>query len=221
MIKDIIFDMDVVIVYSEPLWEKVFKQYLERIGITFLNDNDLTKIHNEQLLGKNWTEISKILKTKFHISGSCKKIVDDCMAEAIRIFNRELKIVPGAKTLIKLLYSHKYPLALASSTPHKVINYIINRYNLKKYFKVVISGVEVTQGKPHPAIFLKTAKKLKVKPKHCLVIEDSPSGAKAAKRSGMKCIVLKQPYTVYKHLKMADLVIKSLKDINLKTIKNL
>lgn len=221
MIKAIIFDMDGVIVDSEPLWTKALEIYLNKVAKVAMPHSAFKKFHNEKLRGKNWRQVPIILKSKFHIPSTYKKIVDGCSTETIHIFNKSLKMIPDAKTLIKNLYLHHYSLALASSSPYKVINYIVRRYKLRKYFKVVISGIEVRYGKPNPAIFLKTASLLKEKPQSTLVFEDSINGIKAAFRAGTKCIAVKQPYTIYKYLKTADLVVKDLREISLKNIKNL
>ena len=84
-----------------------------------------------------------------------------------------------------------------------------------------MAGDDFKKSKPHPEIFLKCAKLLKEKPINVLVIEDSISGIQAAKKASMKCIALKQPYTSYKYLKTADLVVNKLSKVTVKVIKNL
>ncbi len=220
MIKAIIFDMDGVIVNSEPLWVEAHKLFLDRKGLRKMNNADLNKFV-QRVRGRNWNEIAKIIKAEFNLSDSQQRIINTCAKAAKHIFEKKLKPIPGAITLIKKLNKHGYPLALASSSPYSIINYIMAKYGIRKYFKIVLSGIEVPRGKPNPAIFLKTARLLKVKPNQTLVIEDSINGIKAAHRSGMKCIALKQPYTPYKYLKTVDLVVNNLNDTKISTLKKL
>jgi len=222
MIKAIIFDMDGVIVDSEPLWEKELKAYLKKKGITFPASRSFKKFLNTHLRGRSQNYIINfILKKKFKIKGSYNKILNERTKILLKIFNQELKAIPGTIPLIKRLYKHGYPLLLASSSPKKVINYIVNKYKIRKYFKHFVSGDDFKVGKPNPKIFLKSAKLLKEKPVNILVFEDSISGVEAAYRAGMPCIVLKQPYTPYSKLKTADLVVKNLNKVTLSTIKQL
>ena len=221
MIKAVIFDMDGVIVDSEPLWEKEFTTYLKQLGKNLPQNKSFDRFVNTKIRGKNQKQVTAIFRKKFGLKGSYQKIMRDRLKILFSIFNKELKTIPGAIPLMKKLHKRKYPLVLASSSPKPVIHYILSRYKLKKYFKAVISGDDFTRAKPHPEIFLKCARLFREKPKNILVIEDSINGVKAAKKAGMKCIALKQSYTPYKRIKSADLIVKSLSKITLSTIKNL
>lgn len=223
MIKAIIFDMDGVISDSEPLWYKAAQKYLEAMDIILPKPNNraFKNFVNTKIRGRTQPYVTKIMKNQYGIKGSYKKILSDRLRILFDIYSKELKPIPGAMPLVKLLHRQGYPLLLASSSPRKVINYVMKKLKLKKYFKYIISGDDIQYSKPHPQMFLKGAKLIKEKPANILVIEDSINGIRATHRAGMKCIVFKQSYTPYKYLKTADLVVKSLKDINLITIKNL
>lgn len=221
MIKAVIFDMDGVIIDSEPVWYKTGQKHLELFGKTLPKTRSFKHYIDTTLRGRTQKYVVKILKSKFGVKGSSRKIINDRLQIFFKIIDKELRIIPGALTLLKNLNKRNYKLLMASSAPHKVVNYVVKRYKLKKYFQKTVAGDDFQHSKPHPQIFLESAKFLGEKPANILVIEDSYSGIRAAKRAGMKCIALKQPYTTYKHLKMADLVVKSLKYVNLKTIKKL
>jgi len=221
MIKAIIFDMDGVIIDSEPLWEKVFKVYFERKGIKYPTSYTFQEYINVHYRGRSQNYIIRLLKKQFKLKDSYQKIFDERTKMLFEIFDKELKAVPGTIPAIKRFHKHGYPLLLASSSPKKVINYVVNKYKIKKYFKHFVSGDNFKIGKPNPQIFLTSAKLLKKKPADILVIEDSISGVQAAAKAGMKCVVVKQPYSPYSKLKTANLIVKNLDKLNIQKIKKL
>lgn len=119
------------------------------------------------------------------------------------------------------VYNEKYLLALASSNNRKIVDSIMDRFDLSKYIKVSISGEDVLKGKPNPEIFLKAAKKLDVKPSNCVVIEDAFAGVQAAKAAGMKCIGYKNLNSGKQDLSDADLIVESFSELSLDCIKKL
>jgi len=221
MIKAVIFDMDGVIVDSEPLWQRMLPLYLHTKGITFKYDKKSLQLINLHFRGRRQKYITGILKKKFQITDPYHKILNDRLHILFGIFRHSLKSIPGTIPFIKKLHASGYPLVLASSSPHRVIRYVLKKFHLKKYFKFTVSGDDVQRGKPHPEIFLKSAQLLRTKPSEILVIEDSISGILAAHRAGMKCIALKQPYTPKKYLNSATLVVHRLSAISLQTISHL
>ncbi len=219
MIRAIIFDLDGVIVDSEPLWENAMRIHLLRYGIHANRDKKTERFISKYIRGRSEKEGIASLKKHFGLRGSYKKILKERLRILFQIFDRELKEIPGAISLIKKLHANGYPLILASSSPEPAIRYILLRYKLRKYFKAVISGENFKKGKPHPDIFLACAKIFKEKPSSILVIEDSISGVAAAHRAGMVCIALKQPYTPRKDLQSAYKIIGALKEITLSLIQ--
>ncbi|MFA5134218.1 MAG: HAD family phosphatase [Patescibacteria group bacterium] len=220
MIRAVIFDMDGVIIDSEPRWTAVFESYFRKqCGNRY--DQSAVRNFNASIRGTNWPSIAKRIQAEFRVRDSRKKIIDDCAREAIRAFDQSLRMIPGALHLIRRLKRAGYPLALASSSPNRVIRYILKRYALRRYFKYALSGMDVRRGKPWPDLFLKAARLLGSLPRETLVIEDSGGGIRAAHRAGMKCIAYKQPYTSTKDLKTADLTVKAMNAIKLSAIKRL
>ncbi len=217
-VKAVIFDMDGVLIDSEPLWEKAFLLYLEILGKPQPGGRKYTEQVNRNFRGRNQQVIVANMRRLYGLKGSYDKIMADRLKILYQVFDQKLRLIPGAVRLLSKLY-RRYPLALASSSPTQVIKYVVKRYNLKKYFRVNVSGDEVSRSKPSPDIFLAAAQKLKIKPEAILVIEDSISGVEAARRAGMKCIALKQPYTQMKYLASADRVVRKLSSITLKLIE--
>jgi len=218
MIKAIIFDMDGVIVDSEKLWWQAIDDQMEKHGIKTDHSPALKKFINIHIRGRTQKYAITMAKKRFGLKGSYEQILNERINILIRIFKQKLKSIPGSIPLIRYLHQNGYPLAIASSSPRRVINFVIKQFKLKPYFKIIVSGDDFKKSKPHPEIFLKCAKILKEKPSNILVIEDSISGIQAAHRAKMKCIALKQPYSSYKDLHQADIIVKRLSTISNKVI---
>lgn len=131
-----------------------------------------------------------------------------------------LRPIPYISELIVDLYKNNFSLALASSSPHEQINYILENLGIKRYFHSTISGEDVKEGKPHPEIFLKAARSVGIDPESCVVIEDSHNGVTAAKNANMKCIGYKNPNSGNQDLSNADITVLSLKKISGALVKN-
>jgi HAD superfamily hydrolase (TIGR01509 family) len=112
-------------------------------------------------------------------------------------------------------------MALASSNNKMAVDSIIEKFGLRKYLKVAISGDDVTNGKPDPEIFLKASEKMNIEPHECLVIEDAANGVIAAKAAGMKCIGLQNKNSGNQDLSEADLVVNNFNKLDINLIKDL
>lgn len=127
---------------------------------------------------------------------------------SIQINDREL---PGVRKIIALLESHNIPMAVASSSSPEIIDAVLSKLSLKSHMKVAYSAKAEKLGKPHPGVFLTTAKKLGVRASYCLVFEDALSGIKAAKAAGMKCIAIPEKLNLSKpEFSEADIILPSL-----------
>ncbi|MDP2683823.1 MAG: HAD family phosphatase [bacterium] len=222
MIKAVIFDLDGVIINSEPLWEKATKIYLEQLGKKFPTTKSFGRYVDINFRGRVQKEVVPRLKKKFKIEGTYNDIMKMRMKILIKVFDKELKLVPGVIALIKKINSKKIPMVIASSSPHIVVKYSIRRFGLKKYFKKIISGENIKNGKPAPDIFIKASKQFKnIKPEEILVIEDSYSGIMAAKNADMQCLAIHHSYTMKKYFKKADMIVDTFNKINFNKIINL
>jgi len=215
MIKAIIFDMDGVMIDSEPIWFKVDNALIKKFGIP--KDID----YRDKILGVTARVAIKTLRSLFDLKGATSEIIKTRFKIVKKLFKERVKLNSGALQLFKNLRQKGYTLAVASSAPIDIINIILAKFKIKKYFKVVVAGHNLKRSKPYPDIFLKTAKKLKIKPENCLIIEDALSGEKAAKKAGMKCIIVRHKYNQDIKFKLANKVVKSLNNINLQMIKSL
>lgn len=129
--------------------------------------------------------------------------------------NLESEPIAGIRELLSALKENKIPIAVASSSPKKIINVILNKFQLEDYFKFIVSGEEVSHGKPAPDIFLETAKRLTIAPADCVVIEDSKNGSIAAKKAGMKCIGFQNLNSGNQDLTSADLIVDAIAQIDI------
>lgn len=132
----------------------------------------------------------------------------------------ELRTFPGVIDLLAMLKRQQIKAAIGSSAPLENIQIILNGLKIADYFQAVVYGLEVSQGKPNPAIFLKAAEKLQVAAADCIVIEDAVAGVTAAKRAGMACIAVTNSHP-REFLAEADLVVDSLEKVRLEDLNQL
>jgi beta-phosphoglucomutase len=186
-VKAIIFDMDGVLVNSEPHHVIIEKQLFSQLNLT------ISKEEHRSYMGKSseqmWSEIirnHKLSDTAEELAGKNTDII-------IRYFSDlpEIELMPGIKKLLESLYQKGIPMAVASSSDAQAIEIILSRTGLSNYFLYKVSSSLVANGKPEPDIYLFTAGLLGVKPEECLVVEDSNNGMKAAKAANMLCVAFK------------------------------
>lgn len=209
MIKAVIFDMDGVIVDTEPIYEKVNKDFYAKYGI------DMEKIDTEKYIGVNLIETWEDLLNNFELKSeyadySLEDIIEDHVHSYYKGLesSEELKLMPGIIDWFKFLKENNYKLIIASSSYEPIIEYIIQEFKLDDFFVGYADGNEVENGKPAPDIFIKAAEKLGLKNEECLVIEDSEHGITGAKKAGSKVIGFKQREDAEQDLSEADIVIE-------------
>ena len=185
-IQGIIFDCDGVLVDSEKLscgaLNVIFEKYFQvDIGTDY-----------SHVTGKSVKDGFKYYIETFHIQVPPSLELSDLYIEKERIYQdsarNSLKSFPGVTELIDFLKKPTFSMAVASSGSHEKINFNLTQAKLDSYFSLITSADEVVHGKPHPDLFLHCAQKIGVDPKHCLVIEDSVSGIKAAKAAKMLAV---------------------------------
>jgi len=200
----VIFDMDGVLVDSEPLHRQHIQAFLVKLGVS--EPEKLT--HNFKGVGTKDT--SRIIIETFDLSHSVEEMTKMSRQAYLDHLNslEELPSIPGAVAFVKNLAAAGHPLALASSASSKRIEMFLEKLGLTKYFKVIASGDHVERSKPAPDIFLLAARKLGMDPQDCVVIEDAENGVAAAKAAGMKCIAYGGSDHNTDNLLDADLVVK-------------
>lgn len=203
-----IFDMDGVIIDSEPLHSRIKLKTLAHYGLDF--DESGLSLY----MGR---------ATKEFFAFVCKEAgrddldTDEMVELKHRLYLEELEggeagLIDGVTDILEHLKERNIPTALASSAGREIIDAVLTRFELKKYFSVVLSGAELARSKPDPAIYLLAAEKLGVLPGECVVLEDATSGVTAAKAANMYCIGFVNPNSGEQDLSLADKKITRLKD---------
>jgi len=213
----IIFDMDGVIIDSEPIHIASEKEIFNRMGIRLSDEehHSFVGTTSEIMWGK--------LKSKFNLPFSVSELVELNTACFMKNLENRITIEPieGILNLIKQLDNEGFILVLASSSHSSQISYILNKLKLSHYFQSIISANDVKHGKPNPEIFLKAAESVHLDADCCIVIEDSYNGVIAAKNANMKCIGFKNPNSGNQDLSKVDIEIKSFKELSVEMIRSL
>ncbi len=191
----LIFDMDGVIVDSNPVHREAWVAFNRRYGL------ETTPAMLERMYGKRNDEI---IRDYFGDGLGAREVA--ARSRAKEALYREMAgsriermLVPGLRPFLDRYRAAA--MAVASNAEPENVAFVLDRAGLKPYFRVVVDGRQVVNPKPHPDVYLLTADLLKVAPANCIVIEDSPTGVAAAKAAGMKVIGL---YTTYVNLQATD-----------------
>lgn len=217
MIQTVIFDMDGVIVDTEPVHHYAFIEHFKQLNL------DITPEVYASFTGNSTKNVYERLKSMFGLEHEIAHLVD----EKRNIFNEafdkkeDLFLLEGVEDLIKDLHSNGMQLILASSSANVTINRIFTRFGLHNYFTHIVSGEDFPKSKPHPAIFLKAAELAQTPIENCIVIEDSTNGIKAAKAAGIYCIGYDSFHSKMQDYSLADEVISNFSEINFDSIRNI
>ncbi len=180
----VIFDMDGVIIDSEPLHERAYleifaeKGYAENHGINF-----------DEYLGRTDLSLIQDFVARHQPPFTVEHLSDWKKDRVLKIMREEEPIFESLPELVARL-ADRYPMAVASGSLHPVIDAVLAMKNLRRHFRTVVSSSDVARGKPAPDIFLRTAELLGVAPEACCVIEDSAPGVEAAVAAGMDVIAI-------------------------------
>ena len=217
MIQTVIFDMDGVIVDTEPVHRYAYFKQFDELNIP------VTEEMYTSFTGFSTRNTFQKLKEVFVI----EQEVEDLIQRKRNIFNdafdskADLELLQGVENLIKELHQNGMQLILASSASKVTIERVFSRFKLHDYFTHVVSGEDFPKSKPNPAIF-EHAASLSVAPKeNCIVIEDSTNGIKAAKAAGILCVGYNSVHSETQDLSEADVVINHFNELGFDALKNI
>jgi HAD superfamily hydrolase (TIGR01509 family) len=214
--RAVIFDMDGVLLNSEPYYYKYLNSRFEKLGL------HVTDEEYNGFVGLPSRKVWSYLENTRGVNLRIEELMRHEEEQVNDIFNQaQLEPVQGVTNLLESLHSINVAMSVASSSYKSTIELIIDRLGFNGYFKFLLSGTEVSNGKPHPDIFLKSAILLDVLPKDCIVIEDSTNGILGAKGAGMMCIGYKNPGSGQQDLSKADLIIDDYGNDNIQAILEL
>lgn len=212
-----IFDMDGLLIDSEPLWRQAEIHCFKKVGLTLTEDDcrqtmgwRLNEVVDHWYSRSPWPDVSSA------------QVEEDILNSVIDHIHSEGKPMPGVHQALDLFESQGYELALASSSAMVLIEAVLEKLKLKHRFKVVRSAQNEIFGKPHPQVFITTAEQLEVDPENCIVLEDSFHGVIAGKAAKMKVIAV--PDHSDRNLPgfgAADLIVNSLEELDEHAIRQL
>ncbi|WP_026711611.1 HAD family hydrolase [Flavobacterium filum] len=215
MIQTVIFDMDGVIVDTEPVHHFAYQQHFKQLNI------EVSPEMYASFTGNSTKNIYERLKSVYGL----KEDVLDLVEVKRNLFNdafdqkEDLYLLDGVEELIQELHQNGMQLILASSSANVTIQRIFNRFDLNKYFTHKVSGEDFPKSKPHPAIFQKAAELAQTSVEHCIVIEDSTNGIMAAKAAGIYCVGYDSFHSKMQDYSLADKVISHFNELSFEKIR--
>jgi HAD superfamily hydrolase (TIGR01509 family) len=217
MIQTVIFDMDGVIVDTEPVHRYAYFKQFDELNIA------VTEEMYTSFTGFSTRNTFQTLKEVFQLNHD----VEDLIQRKRSIFNdafdtkKDLELLEGVEKLIKELHENGIQLILASSASKVTIDRVFSRFKLHEYFTHVVSGEDFPKSKPHPAIF-EHAASLSIAPKeNCIVIEDSTNGVRASKAAGIFCVGYNSIHSKDQDLSEANVVINHFNELGFDEVKNM
>ena len=215
MIKTVIFDMDGVIVDTEPVHHYAYIEHFKQLNI------EITPEIYASFTGNSTKNIFEKLKAHFNLEQEVQTLVETKRNLFNDAFDKkeDLYLLDGVEDLIKELHQNGIQLVLASSSAKVTINRIFNRFDLHKYFTHIVSGEDFPKSKPHPAIFEHAAFLSETPRENCIVIEDSTNGILAAKAAGIYCIGYDSVNSKMQDYSKADEVISHFSELSFERIR--
>jgi mannitol-1-/sugar-/sorbitol-6-/2-deoxyglucose-6-phosphatase len=183
----VIFDMDGLLVETEPIWEVAQTELLAARG------KILEPEVRNHCIGMRMADIMAHFQRVYQLADSVPFLAEELTQRMVDHLRREVTGKEGAEELLTFLHENAIPCAIASSSPHPLIDAVVDHLNWHDRFVVRCSGNDVPHGKPAPDVYLLTAQKMGFDPHDCLALEDSPTGARAAVAAGMLCYVVPNP----------------------------
>jgi HAD superfamily hydrolase (TIGR01509 family) len=206
--RAVIFDMDGVLLDSEPLHHDAVNAVLFEDGLPPLSLAEYTRY-----LGTTDEDMWRDLRTTCGLGRRHEHYLSRFDAHVLAAYRQHAIAAPGAIDLLDRLAACGLPLAVASSSRVQWVETCLDTIGIRRYFDDIVGGDMVARGKPDPEIFLLAARRLRVQPASCVVIEDSPAGVTAARRAGMRAIAVCTAYTPPGMVRGAHLTVKSLAEV--------
>ena len=213
----VIFDMDGVLIDSEPIHIGIEKQLFDKLGI------DVSATVHRSYMGASNEFMYSDLRSRFKLSESVSELIESDELFRSDYFHR-LDTIPANDGLISLLGQIKtagLKLAVATSSSPEIANLLLNKCGIASFFDAIVTTSEAGKSKPSPDVYLLAAQRIGVLPEDCIVFEDSPNGLSAAKSAGMFCVVIQSDSELIQQLSKADYLIQSFTEMTLTRLTDL
>jgi mannitol-1-/sugar-/sorbitol-6-/2-deoxyglucose-6-phosphatase len=212
-IRAVVLDMDGLLIDTEPVWRSAEKDVFADLGI------ELTEA---DLLDSTGVRIDELAALRLPLDGAGPaEVADRITNQVVDYVKRAGEPMPGVPEAIALFGRSDLRLAIASSSPERLIDAVCTRLRLVD-IDVRCSALDEAHGKPAPDVYLAAARRLGLSPARCLALEDSPSGVVAAKDAGMTCVAVPDPLlTGDPRYRRADLVLSSLTELTEPLLRSL
>ncbi|MEQ6118422.1 hexitol phosphatase HxpB [Reichenbachiella sp. MALMAid0571] len=210
MIKAVIFDMDGVLIDSEPFWQRAEREVFGALGVQ-ISDKEA-----EKTASMTTVEVTRYWFDQQPWTGrSLEKVENDVIDYVQNLVAKEGKPMEGLEDLLEFFTEKDFMIGLSTNSPRRIIPTILKKIGVIDYFDSISSSEDELKAKPDPSVYLSTARKLNVFPSNCIVFEDSGVGIKAAKNANMKVVALlpQEKFDDGKY-KMADLKLSHFSDFS-------
>lgn len=211
----VIFDMDGLLIDSEPCWEEAGKLTLKQYDVE-LSEEDYSSTIG--LRTKEWIDWwFRTYKVDISHAPAAEKSI---LENAIRIIDEKGMTLPGVHEVIELFRDKGFRIGIATSSPIALVDVVARKLNITHLLDAVSSAENLEHGKPHPEVYLDCARSLNASPLHCICFEDSINGMIAAKAARMKCVVVPAPgHRSNPKYHLADLALDSLLEFDEECLK--
>lgn len=212
----IAFDLDGVLVDTEPVFERAVCELLRDRGL------DLTPELAHRMLGTTTMQAFECLRGHFALPEGVEELANESIERLFALFDREPPpLLPGVVDLLGRLERRGVPVAIATSSHREHVDKVLAPHDLLRRFAFVMTCEDVVRGKPDPEIYCKTAGRFGHAPADMVVLEDSPNGLRSAKGAGARCVVIPHSRVPLHDIGLADAVVNSLAADELRTLLGL
>ena len=209
MTDAVVFDLDGVLVDTEQLWDEVREQLVADIGGRWHPGAQV------EMMGMSSIEWSRYMRDELGVPLPPEEISDEVVRRLVERLDGGVPRLPGAERVVADLAA-RWPLGLASSANRPVIDVVLERTGLRRYFAATVSSEEVPRGKPAPDVYLEAVRRLDARPEHCVAVEDSTNGIASAHAAGLRVVAVPNPHypPAADVLARADRVLDALADLD-------